>query len=57
MGLEERVALFRDMVLSCHNLYLWIYTADCELIESNCPDTELVRNLFQLGDSRQILLN
>ena len=55
MDLNERVGLFRDMVACCHNLYLWVYNAEYELLESNCPDVELIQNLLQMGGSREFL--
>ena len=57
MELENRLALFREMILCCHNFYLWVYDLELDLLESNCPEIELVQNLFRMGDGRQTLLN
>jgi len=56
MELRDRLDLFQDMVQCCHNLYLWEYDREMVLIRSNCPFEASVRNLFSLGDARELLL-
>lgn len=56
MDINERLALFRGMVLCCHNLYLWHYDSELTLLESNCPDAELIGRLMLTGDKRELLL-
>ena len=57
MEMRDRLDLFQDMVQCCHNLYLWEYDRELVLIRSNCPLENTVRNLFSLGDTRNILLD
>ena len=56
MELENRLILFREMVQCCHNLYFWTYDMDMKLLESNCSDVEMIRNMFHMGDGRETLL-
>ena len=55
MNVEERISLFRDMVGCCHNFYLWVYNGSMDLLGSNCPDQENVRNLLTMTQSRESL--
>ena len=36
--IEQRLALFRDMIGCCHALYLWKYDWEMNLLESNCSE-------------------
>lgn len=56
MELENRLALFREMVLCCHDLYFWAYDLELNLLETNCPDVEMVQHMFHMGDGRDTLL-
>ena len=56
MELENRLALFREMVLCCHTLYFWTYDLELNLLDSSCPDVEMVQNIFHMGDGRETLL-
>ena len=44
--IEQRLNLFSEMLLCCHNLYLWQYDSGFYLIRSNCPQQVTVDNLF-----------
>lgn len=46
MHIEQRLALFRDMIGCCHKLYLWQYSRDINLMESNCPEESILNELF-----------
>lgn len=46
MDVETRLALFRDMIGCCHNLYLWSYDSGFHLISSNCPEETAINDLF-----------
>lgn len=46
LHIEQRLALFRDMIGCCHPLYLWSYDQDLNLLESNCPEESLLNELF-----------
>ena len=56
MQTEDRVAAFREMVLTCHNLYVWTLTENLGLIDSSCPEQELVQSLLAIRQSRGELL-
>lgn len=56
MELKDRLALFQEMVLCCHNLYFWTYDLELNLLETNCPDVEMVQHMFHMGDGREVLL-
>ena len=55
MELESRLSLFREMVMCCHNLYFWTYDLELNLLDTNCPDVEIVQNMFHMGDGRDTL--
>lgn len=46
MHIEQRLSLFRDMIHCCHNLYLWSYAPNMTLAESNCPEKDILNELF-----------
>lgn len=47
--IEERLSYFKELMLNNNNFYLWVYTMDWELISSNCPFENIVRNFFMLN--------
>lgn len=49
MQMDDRVALFRDMVSCCHNLYLWTYDCAMHLLDSNCPEQTPMHNLLRMS--------
>lgn len=51
--IEARVELFSNMLLCCHDLYVWQYDSGWHLIRSNCPHEAAVNNLFAMlrGDN------
>lgn len=57
MELKERIKLYQNMILSCHNLYFWTYDHQMNLLESNCPDAAVISKLFNIGNSESILQN
>ena len=52
MELNDRVALFRNMVSSCYNLYLWTYDCAMHLQESNCPEQDASHTLLMVSLDR-----
>lgn len=46
--IDTRLEFFAEMLMSCHNLYLWQYDSGFYLIRSNCPNEGSVNNLFSL---------
>lgn len=55
MDIEYRLRLFREMIRCCHNLYLWHYDAQLQLIDSNCPDQALLNSLLSVGEHQNVL--
>lgn len=53
MDIESSLALFRDMIGCCHDLYLWTYDSGFHLISSNCPEQVTVNDLFIMGHRRE----
>lgn len=53
MDIDARIALFRDMILCCHELYLWTYDSGFHLTTSNCPDQTVLNELFA-ASQRQV---
>lgn len=53
MILNDRLELFRNMILCCHDLYLWTYDQDMVLESSNCPDEAVVSGLLAIGNHLQ----
>lgn len=53
MDIETSLALFRDMVSCCHDLYLWTYDSSFHLISSNCPEQITVNDLFMMSHRRK----
>lgn len=49
MELKDRIALFRNMVSSCYNLYLWTYDCAMHLQESNCPEEASSHTLLMVS--------
>lgn len=49
LNAEEKIALFREMVSCCHNLYMWTYDAAFRLTGSNCPEPEAMHNIFMMA--------
>lgn len=50
LHIEQRLSLFGEMIRCCHNLYLWAYEQDMTLVESNCPEEQLLKELFLSGE-------
>ena len=46
--ISGRLEQFAEMLLCCHNLYLWEYDAQRRLLRSNCPQSAVVSNLFSV---------
>lgn len=53
MDIETSLALFRDMVSCCHDLYLWTYDSGFHLISSNCPEQITINDLFMMSHRRE----
>ncbi len=56
MEREERLELFREMVLCCHNLYLWVLDIDLNCEQTNCPEESMIKSLAERSDTRGLLL-
>ena len=53
MDIEAKVALFRDMIECCRNLYLWAYDSGFHLISSNCPECAMLNELFIMSNRKE----
>lgn len=47
-GNEIKLILFQEMICCCHNFYLWTFDKDLCLLQSNCPDNDLLQQWFLL---------
>ncbi len=54
MNRDERMALFRGLLLCSQDLYLWTYDKDMNLLDSSCPDADRFQTLFDLNDATRI---
>lgn len=50
MVLNDRLELFQNMLLCCHDLYLWTFDQDMVLEQSNCPQAPVMSGLLAIGD-------
>ena len=55
MQTADRITAFREMVLCCHNLYVWTLTEHLGVMESNCPDPEQALSLMGIRRKRDAL--
>lgn len=46
LSTEEKLKLYREMILCVQDLYFWTYDKEFELKDTNCPDADLVNMLF-----------
>lgn len=56
MTLDERLGLFSAMIRCCHNLYLWHYDANFELLDSDCPAQSQLSGFVNLSSFRDAIL-
>lgn len=50
MVLSDRLELFHNMLRCCHELYLWSYDSEMNLLGSSCPEEPVVSALLAIGD-------
>lgn len=50
MVLSDRLELFHNMLQCCHELYLWSYDSEMNLLGSSCPEEPVVSALLAIGD-------
>lgn len=50
MVLSNRLELFQNMLLCCHDLYLWTFDQDMTLEYSNCPQAPVMSGLLAVGN-------
>ena len=55
MNVSDRLSLFEDMVRCCHELYLWTFDMDLQLLYSNCPEELVVSQFFVQSDYRETI--
>lgn len=46
---QQRLQLFQELLHCCHNLYLWHYDENLKLLDTDCPNRELLDSLFMLS--------
>lgn len=56
MLLKDRLQLFSNMVRCCHNLYLWHYDSDFQLLSSNCPAESQISAFVNLNSFQNAIL-
>lgn len=56
MSLEDRLQLFSNIVRCCHNLYLWHYDSDFQLLASNCPAETQISAFVNLSSFQDAIL-
>lgn len=56
MNVDEKLSFFGDLLQTCHNLYLWSYDANFQLISSNCPNEDAIGMLFSLDPIQKRIL-
>lgn len=56
MTTDERLTFFEGMLLCCHNLYLWRYDRNLNLLHSNYPNPTSASALFSSGHFKELLL-
>lgn len=57
MRTDERLELFQQMILCCHELHLWTYDSSLNLLQSSYPNVAAVSALFSAEDFREMLLH
>ncbi len=50
MVLNDRMELFQNMLLCCHDLYLWTYDQNMALESSSCPQEAVMGGLLAIGN-------
>lgn len=50
MVLNDRLELFQNMLLCCHDLYLWTFDQNMALESSNCPQAAVMSGLLAVGN-------
>lgn len=53
---NERLDFMEELLLSCHNLYLWKFSRNFNLIQSNCPSAETLETLFAIDNGQEEIL-
>ena len=49
MTREESLELYRELIRCCHNLYFWSYDINWNVINTNCPNRDLLDLFFQIN--------
>lgn len=55
MTIDNRLEVFSELVLSCHDLFFWKFDSQLNLRGSNCPDEELLSKMFVYGNTAETL--
>ena len=57
MDVLQNMNLFRELVRSGGDIYTWCYDADGNLLESNCPEEELLATAFSMLGCKERMLS
>lgn len=53
---HNHLSFFRNLLTCSHEIYMWTFDHNLELLSSNCPDKNTILSLMMLDHSREILL-
>ncbi len=57
MDQKNRLAVFQELMLCCHDLFYWCYDEKLRLISSNCNEEEVLRQLFDVSKHDDVILS
>ncbi len=53
--MNEDLIFFSNIILDTYGVYMWQYTEDFDLLSSNCPDAAVLKNLFLMNSTHELL--
>lgn len=53
--IDANLKLLRELITCGHDIFMWTYDSDFELITSNCPDEEAFHAILMLDHTREAL--
>lgn len=57
MEQKNRIAVFQELMLCCHDLFYWCYDGELRLFSSNCDEEELLSKLFDVSQYEDVILS
>lgn len=55
MSIQQNLSFFRELVTCNYNIYFWEYDTELNLLESTCPDSRILDNLFSLSQCKDYM--